>query len=120
VVVADLDLLPEPESRNQVPDWAIRVSIAILYFLIGLGKFSSSPGSHWVTWKCGERLTDSQPTNVLAAGNLAHRRHTMFGRSPDFLIARHPAIVRNMQLGVLSSVSEPDCAAIGLVKVKRG
>lgn len=47
--MADLDLLPEPESRNQVPDWAIRVSIAILYFLIGLGKFSSSPGSHWVT-----------------------------------------------------------------------
>jgi uncharacterized membrane protein YphA (DoxX/SURF4 family) len=47
--VADLDLLPEPESRNQVPDWAIRASIAILYFLIGLGKFSSSPDSHWVT-----------------------------------------------------------------------
>jgi uncharacterized membrane protein YphA (DoxX/SURF4 family) len=46
--VADLDLLPEPESRNQVPDWAIRASIAILFFLIGLGKFSSSPDSHWV------------------------------------------------------------------------
>jgi uncharacterized membrane protein YphA (DoxX/SURF4 family) len=49
VVVADLDLLPEPESRNQVPDWAIRVSVAILYFLIGVGKFSSSPSSHLVT-----------------------------------------------------------------------
>lgn len=47
--MADLDLLPEPESRNQVPDLAIRVSIAILYLLIGLGKFSSSPSSHWVT-----------------------------------------------------------------------
>lgn len=46
--MADLDLLPEPESRNQVPDWAIRASIAILFFLIGLGKFSSSPDSHWV------------------------------------------------------------------------
>jgi uncharacterized membrane protein YphA (DoxX/SURF4 family) len=46
--LADLDLLPEPESRNQVPDWAIRASIAILFFLIGLGKFSSSPDSHWV------------------------------------------------------------------------
>lgn len=32
-----------------MPDWAIRVSVAILYFLIGVGKFSSSPGSHWVT-----------------------------------------------------------------------
>ncbi len=47
--MADLDLLPEPESRNQGPDWAVRVSIAIPYFLIALGKFSSSPGSHWVT-----------------------------------------------------------------------
>ena len=47
--MADLNLLPEPESRNQVPDWAIRICIAILYFLIGLGKFSSRPGSHWVT-----------------------------------------------------------------------
>jgi uncharacterized membrane protein YphA (DoxX/SURF4 family) len=46
--VADLDLLPEPESRNQVPDWAIRASITILFFSIGLGKFSSSPDSHWV------------------------------------------------------------------------
>jgi uncharacterized membrane protein YphA (DoxX/SURF4 family) len=46
--VADLDLLPEPESRNQVPDWAIRASIAILFLPIGLGKFSSSPDSHWV------------------------------------------------------------------------
>jgi putative oxidoreductase len=49
VVVADLHLLPEPGSRTQVPDWAIRVSVAIPYFLIGVGKFSSSPGSHWVT-----------------------------------------------------------------------
>ena len=47
--MADLDLLPEPESRNQVLDWAIRVSVAIVYFLIGVGKFSFSPGSHWVT-----------------------------------------------------------------------
>jgi uncharacterized membrane protein YphA (DoxX/SURF4 family) len=47
--VADLDLLPEPESGNQVPDYAIRASIALLFFFIGLGKFSSSPGSHWVT-----------------------------------------------------------------------
>jgi uncharacterized membrane protein YphA (DoxX/SURF4 family) len=46
--VADLDLPPEPESCSQVPDWAIRVSVAILYFLIGLSKFSSSPGLHWV------------------------------------------------------------------------
>jgi uncharacterized membrane protein YphA (DoxX/SURF4 family) len=46
--VADLHLLPEPEFRNQAPDWAIRISIAILYFFIGVGKFSSSPGSHWV------------------------------------------------------------------------
>lgn len=47
--MADLDLLPEPESRNQVPDYAIRVSIGLLFFFIGLGKFSSSTGSHWVT-----------------------------------------------------------------------
>jgi len=47
--VADLDLLPEPESRNRVPDYAIRASIAFLFFFIGLGKFSSSPSSHWVT-----------------------------------------------------------------------
>jgi uncharacterized membrane protein YphA (DoxX/SURF4 family) len=47
--VADLDLLPEPESGNQVPDYAIRASIALLFFFIGLGKFSSSPSSHWVT-----------------------------------------------------------------------
>ena len=47
--MADLDLLPEPESRNQVPDYAIRTSIAFLFFFIGLGKFSSRPGSHWVT-----------------------------------------------------------------------
>lgn len=47
--MADLDLLPESEFRSQVPDWAIRVSFAILYFSIGVGKFSSSPGSHWVT-----------------------------------------------------------------------
>src|SRR5215831_9923314 len=32
-----------------MPDWAIRVSIAMLYFLVGLGKFSSSFSSHWVT-----------------------------------------------------------------------
>ncbi len=47
VVVADLNLLPQPECRNPASDWAIRVSIAFLYFLIGAGKFSSS--SHWVT-----------------------------------------------------------------------
>jgi len=47
--VGDLDLLPEPESRNQVPEYAIRASIALLFFIVGLGKFSSSPGSHWVT-----------------------------------------------------------------------
>lgn len=47
--MADLDLLPKPESRNQVPDYAIRASIGLLFFFIGLGKFSSSPGSHWVT-----------------------------------------------------------------------
>jgi putative oxidoreductase len=47
VVVADLNLLPQPECRNAASDWAIRVSIAFLYFLIGAGKFSSS--SHWVT-----------------------------------------------------------------------
>ena len=41
--MGDLHLLPEPEFRNQVQDWAIRVSIAILYFFIGVGKFSSSP-----------------------------------------------------------------------------
>jgi hypothetical protein len=35
VVVAELDRLPEPASRDQMPDWAIRI-IAILYFLIGL------------------------------------------------------------------------------------
>lgn len=46
--MADLNLLPQPESRNPASDWAIRVSIAFLYFLIGVGKFSSSPGSHWV------------------------------------------------------------------------
>jgi uncharacterized membrane protein len=46
--MADLNLLPQPESGNPASDWAIRVSIAFLYFLIGVGKFSSSPGSHWV------------------------------------------------------------------------
>jgi uncharacterized membrane protein YphA (DoxX/SURF4 family) len=47
--MADLNLLPQPESRNPASDWAIRVSIAFLYILIGAAKFSSSPGSHWVT-----------------------------------------------------------------------
>ena len=46
--MTDLDLLPEPESRNAASDWAIRIIIAFLYFMIGLGKFSSSPDSHWV------------------------------------------------------------------------
>jgi hypothetical protein len=43
--VADLNLLPKPESPSAASDWAIRVSIAVPYFLIGLGKFSSSPDS---------------------------------------------------------------------------
>jgi putative oxidoreductase len=46
--MADLKLLPQPESPNAASDWAIRVTIAFLYFLIGAGKFSSRPGSHWV------------------------------------------------------------------------
>jgi uncharacterized membrane protein YphA (DoxX/SURF4 family) len=48
VIVADLDLLPNPGSRNAAPDWAIRISIATLYLFIGLAKFSSRPESHWV------------------------------------------------------------------------
>lgn len=48
--MAGLHLLPEPEFRNQLPDWAaLRIGIAILYFFIGVGRFSSSAGSHWVT-----------------------------------------------------------------------
>jgi hypothetical protein len=46
--VAELDLLPKPESPSPASDWAIRVSIAVPYFLIGLGQLSSSPDSHWV------------------------------------------------------------------------
>ena len=46
--MADLDLLPKYESPNAASDWAVRLSIAILYFFIGLGKFSSHPDSHWV------------------------------------------------------------------------
>ena len=52
--MADLDLLPKPESPSAASDWAIRVSIAVPYFLIGLGRFYSSPDSHraggWPTW----------------------------------------------------------------------
>jgi len=48
VVVDVLNLPPQPGSRNPASDWAIRVSIALLYLLIGAGKFSSSAGSHWV------------------------------------------------------------------------
>lgn len=36
--MADLDLVPEPGSRNQVPDYAIRTSIAFLFFFIGLAN----------------------------------------------------------------------------------
>jgi putative oxidoreductase len=46
--VADLDLLPKPEARSAVPDLAVRVGVAALFLVIGLDKFSSSPGSHWV------------------------------------------------------------------------
>jgi putative oxidoreductase len=46
--VTDLDLLPKYESSKAASEWAIRVGIAFLFFLIGVGKFSSRPGSHWV------------------------------------------------------------------------
>ncbi len=46
--MADLDLLPEPEPRSPVPDLAVRVGVATLFFVLGLDKFPSSPSSHWV------------------------------------------------------------------------
>jgi putative oxidoreductase len=46
--MTDLHLLPERESDRAFPDLAIRLGVAVLYLVLGLGKFSSSPGSHWV------------------------------------------------------------------------
>jgi putative oxidoreductase len=46
--VADLDLLAMTESRGRVPDLAIRVGVAALFLALGLDKFPSDPGSHWV------------------------------------------------------------------------
>jgi hypothetical protein len=46
--MTDLDLLPERGSDGSFPDLAIRLGVAMLHLVLGLDKFSSSPGSHWV------------------------------------------------------------------------
>jgi uncharacterized membrane protein YphA (DoxX/SURF4 family) len=46
--MAELDFLPKAESRSTVPDLAVRVGVAVLFLALGLDKFPSSPGSHWV------------------------------------------------------------------------
>jgi len=44
-IVSDLDLLPQREPHNAFPDLAVRLGVTGLYLVLGLDKFSSSPGS---------------------------------------------------------------------------
>jgi putative oxidoreductase len=36
------------EQRNRIGDWVLRGGIALAFFLFGLEKFSSVPGTPWV------------------------------------------------------------------------
>jgi putative oxidoreductase len=47
--MSELKFLPQSEPRIHIGDWAVRGGIAVLFFLAGLEKFASTPGSHWVT-----------------------------------------------------------------------
>ena len=43
----ELKLLSEADSRNAVGDWAIRGGVALVFFIFGMEKFSSTD-AHWV------------------------------------------------------------------------
>jgi len=47
--MAELKLLLDTEPRNVIGDWVIRAGVAAVFVMFGAEKFSSSPGSHWVT-----------------------------------------------------------------------
>jgi putative oxidoreductase len=44
--MAELNLLYDSESRNPLADWAVRIGVAVFYFLVGADKFGSDP--HWL------------------------------------------------------------------------
>lgn len=46
--MADLKLLPDIEPGRPIGDWAVRGGVAVFFFVFGMEKFSSDPGSHWV------------------------------------------------------------------------
>jgi putative oxidoreductase len=46
--MAELKLLQDSEPRSEIGDWTVRGGVAIFFFIFGIEKFSSQPGSHWV------------------------------------------------------------------------
>ncbi len=46
--MAEPKFLTDAEPRSAVSDWTIRGGVAAFFFIFGLEKFSSDPGSHWV------------------------------------------------------------------------
>jgi putative oxidoreductase len=46
---AEPKFLPADEPTNAVADWTVRGGVALFFLLFGIEKFSSEPGSHWVT-----------------------------------------------------------------------
>ena len=46
--MAEMKLLYDSEPRSRMTDWAVRIGVAVFYFLMGADKFGSGGDAYWI------------------------------------------------------------------------